>query len=698
MPLLKKDMDRSCKRRETKTVRTFFLLTVSLIGALFGRAVYAEPVTLKDIKFGALPGNRFEIRMDFDGKPPIPKEYTIEKPARIVLDLPDTKSALAVKKHALSFGNAKSVIIMEGSGRTRIIVNLVELAPHKSTVDNNSLVLGVGAEQVKDFIKRPGETVAEKVMGTKELVGISNIDFRRGDKGEGKVLIRLDNPNVDVDVRFDAGKIKLEFVGTMLPDRLRRRLDVRDFATPVEQVEANYAGGTTSITVQPTGEYDYLAYQADNDYVLSVKPLTEQEIREKKQKFAFVGDKLSLNFQDIEVRSVLQLIADFTDLNLVASDTVTGKITLRLQNVPWDQALDLILKTKGLDKRQIGNVLLIAPAAEIAERERQEIQTNKQILELAPLHMEYIRVLYADAKTIYEAFTTGEGDAKGILSDRGSIILDERTNSLLITETDKQLIELRKIISLIDIPIRQVMIEARIVVAKSDVSSELGVDWGIDESASGPAFTNGGIFFGTSSGTPGQGVDMNLRAGSPTSTLAVGFREADYLLDLELSALETSGSGEVVSQPKIITGDKQEAAIESGTEIPYQEASSSGATSTAFKDAVLKLQVTPHITPDDRIIMTLTINQDEVGEIDLASGIPTIDTTRLSTQVLVSNGETIVLGGIFKTTSVSSVSKVPWLGDIPYIGRAFQHTSSTSDKVETLIFITPRILADRIID
>ncbi len=682
---------------EIKTLRKIILPFVAVILGLLSFTTFANTVTLTDIKFGALPGNRFEIRMDFDGVPPVPKEYTIEKPARIVLDLPNTRSALKRKKHVLSFGNAKSVIVMEGSGRTRVIVNLVELAPHKSNAESNSLIVGVGAEQVKDFIKRPDETITEKVLGGQELIGISNIDFRRGEGGEGKVLVVLEDPSVDVDVSFDHGKIKLDFAGTTLPDRLRRRLDVKDFATPVQEIEANSANGVTTIEVQPIGDYDYLAYQADNDYVLSVKPLSEQEIREKKQKFAFVGDKLSLNFQDIEVRSVLQLIADFTDLNLVASDTVSGKITLRLQNVPWDQALDLILKTKGLDKRQVGNVLLIAPAAEIAERERQEIQTNKQIQELAPLRMEYIRVLYADARTIYDAFIGESSDDGGVLSDRGSIILDERTNSLLITETDKQLQELRKIITLIDIPIRQVMIEARIVVAQSDFTRELGVDWNLDEHTSGPAFNNGGVFLG-GSGNPGQGPDINLGAGAPTSTVTLGFREGNYLLDLELSALENSGNGEVVSQPKIITGDKQTASIESGTEIPFQEASASGATATSFKEAVLKLEVTPHITPDDRIIMDLVINQDEVGEFDLASGIPTIDTTELRTQVLVSNGETIVLGGVFKMSEVNSVRKVPFLGDIPYVGQLFTQNSTNTEKVETLIFITPRILADRVID
>ena len=691
-----------------KTLQKFIIVFVAVVVGLLPSFLSAEEVvTLKEIKFGALPGNRFEIRMEFDGQPPTPKEYTIEKPARIVLDLPQTKSALTRKKHALSFGNAKSVIVMEGSGRTRIIVNLIELEPHASTIENNTIVVNVGTDEVKDFMKSAEGNVIEAALVKNDLVDITNIDFRRGDKGEGKVIIALGNPDIEADVSFESGKIKIEFMGTILPDRLRRRLDVRDFATPVEKIEATYASGVTKIEVTPVGDYDYLAYQADNQYVISVKPLTKQEILEKSQKFAFVGDKLSLNFQDIEVRSVLQLIADFTDLNLVASDTVRGKITLRLLNVPWDQALDLILKTKGLDKRQIGNVLLIAPAAEIAARERQEIQTNKQILELAPLRMEYIRILYADAKEVFDAFkgTTGDNSnqdntSDGLMSARGTVILDERTNSLLITETEVKLAEIRKIISLIDIPIRQVMIEARIVVAKSDTARELGFKWLAAEGDSGPRSTNGGVFLGNSvlNGGTAIGALTDVSPAGANNVLSLGFREGDYLLDLELSALESSGHGEIVSQPKVITGDKQTASIKSGTEIPYREASSSGAASVSFKDAVLQLEVTPHITPDDRIIMDLKINQDEVGEIELASGIPTIDTTELSTQVLVNNGETIVLGGIFKVNTVIARRKVPFLGDIPWIGALFRQETRNDEKIETLIFITPRILADRIID
>jgi type IV pilus assembly protein PilQ len=444
-----------------------------------------------------------------------------------------------------------------------------------------------------------------------------------------------------------------------------------------------------------------------------------------------VGEKLSLNFQDIEVRAVLQLIADFTSLNLVASDTVDGKITLRLQNVPWDQALDLVLKTKGLDKRQNGNVLMVAPAVEIAERERQEIENNKQIEELAPLQTEYIRIRYADAREMYKLFDGGGGGGGGgqvsttsMLSPRGSVIVDERTNSLLVTETAQKLQEFRRVVRLLDVPVRQVLVEARIVIANSSFDEELGVQWG----ASGVNFDgDDGVYFGgdtnsiidsmnsfaqaaidSGNGTPQSepvvfpnALSVDLGVANPTGSIAVGFINQDVSLQMELSALESQGRGEIVSQPKVITGDKQEAVIKSGSEIPYQESSANGETTIEFKEAVLKLQVTPSITPDDRIIMKLEINQDSIGDlVPTGDGgvVPTIDTTELTTQVLVGNGETVVLGGVFRTVDVESESKVPVLGDIPYLGRLFTQTSVTQEKTETLIFITPRILADTLID
>lgn len=683
----------------------------------------AAPVNVTNIDFNSLPGGKVEIRLDFDGTPPEPKGYTIEKPARIALDLEGVGSQLKQKKHTLDLGNAQSVVVLEAGGRTRVIVNLVELTSYSTHIDNNSLYLSVGNDGVRDYLKKAAPKLDSKIA-TKTASAITNIDFRRGEEGEGKVLIELSNPKIDVDARVEGSVIKLSFINTELPTNLRRRYDVSDFATPVQSIDASYTDGVTTMVLKPTGQFDYLAYQTDNTYVLSVKPLTPEEVEAKKKEFAYVGDKLSLNFQDIDVRAVLQLIADFTDLNLVASDTVSGKITLRLQNVPWDQALELILKTKGLDKRQEGNVLMVAPAAEIAERERQEIETNKQLEELAPLQSEFIRVRYANAKDIFSLFQ-GEGGGAGgegedssqstgsIMSPRGSVIVDERTNSLLVTETAQKLDELRRLIKLIDVPVRQVLVEARIVIAESDSTEKLGINWGgydtgdgVPGALDGMSFTgNGNAFVDLVNGDTvdlhdSMAVDLGV-SDQGASSFAIGYVRDNRVLHLELSAIEQEGTGEIVSQPKVITGDKQQATIKSGTEIPYLESSSSGATTVSFKEAVLKLDVTPNITPDDRIIMDLVINQDSLGGFingENNSQIPLIDTTAIETQVLVGNGETVVLGGIFRTEDVDSVTKTPFLGDIPYLGRLFRTNTSRLVKTETLIFITPRILAETLVE
>ena len=472
----------------------------------------------------------------------------------------------------------------------------------------------------------------------------------------------------------------------------------------------------TTLKLKTTGDFDYLAYQTNNQYVLSVKPLSAREVEERRNEFTYVGERISLNFQDIEVRAVLQLIADFTELNLVASDTVSGRITLRLQNVPWDQALDLVLKTKGLDKRQVGNVLMVAPAAEIAERERQEIEANRQIAELAPLQSEFIRIRYANAADVVGLFQAGSEEGGTLISERGSVIVDNRTNSIIVTDTAQKLAEIRDLIELVDIPIRQVMIEARIVIAQSDFERELGIEWGggyIDDDLNGNVLSvsgdstnvvnlNESIIAGeTPSLTYPGALLVDLGVSSRTSGFAVGFTSEDLFLTAELSALEADGTGEVVSQPKVITGDKQEASIKSGTEVPYQEGSLSGQNTTSFKEEVLQLDVTPNITPDDRILLDLVVTQDSVGDL-VPSGqggfIPSIDTTELTTQVLVGNGETVVLGGVFRTEDIERITKVPFFGDLPYIGAFFRKEARDTTKTETLIFITPRILADTLLD
>ncbi|HEY6527806.1 MAG TPA: type IV pilus secretin PilQ [Cellvibrionaceae bacterium] len=690
-----------------KNIATF------LGGIVLASSAFASQLT--NVKFAEAPGDKVEIRLTFDSATEAPKGYTIEQPARIVLDFPNVDNSLAQKKFPMGVGNVSSAVVVSGGNRTRLIVNMNALSPYVTRQEGNDVILEVGSASVKGESKVKAQpSLVPQGLGKaknnfdKTTSAITNIDFRRGDAGEGKVIINLTNPGVNVDVEEVAGGIEVSFMQTDLPAELRRKLDVADFATPVKIVGANTNNLRSVITISASGDYDYLAYQADNQYVISVKPLTKTQIAEKKEKFAFTGEKLSLNFQNIEVRSVLQLIADFTDLNLVASDTVKGSITLRLDNVPWDQALELVLKTKGLDKRQVGNVLMVAPAAEIAERERQELATQKQLQELAPLKTEYIRVRYANARALFELFMpegqsgSGSGSGSGgngsqrnsttsILSDRGSAIVDERTNSIILTDTEDKILEFRKVIDQVDIPIRQVMIEARIVIANNEFRKELGTRISTNLTST----TQQGNTHNLRGSAAGNAFDQatTLNVTDPFGALTWSVIGKNINLGLELSALEDSGFGEIVSQPKVITGDKQQASIENGTQIPYQEASASGATTTAFKEAVLKLDVTPQITPDDNIIMTLKINQDSLGKVVSATNVPTIDVTELNTQVLVADGQTVVLGGIFQTNKVKGVSKVPLLGDVPIVGRLFRRNKDSDTKRELIIFITPRIMS-----
>ncbi|TNE82938.1 MAG: type IV pilus secretin PilQ family protein [Deltaproteobacteria bacterium] len=704
-----------------------------LVGCLFSIAGVPQVLaqaSLDDISFATLPGARFEVKMSFSEPPPSPEGYTIDNPARIVLDLPGVTSSVD-RKHSLSFENARSAVVLGTADRTRLILNMLQMAPYETRVDGNVMTLLVGAsERAVGEADKKSSTVSAAAKGgakARSDFSIKSVDFRRGERGEGLVVIGLSDPSVGVDVVRQGGAIKLNFFRASLPDALDRRLDVVDFATPVKEVDTTYDGSTTSVVVETAGEYDYMAYQADDQYIVSVKPLTEEELEQKKSKFAYVGEKLSLNFQDIEVRSVLQLIADFTELNLVASDTVSGSITLRLENVPWDQALDIVLKAKGLDKRQEGNVLMVAPAAEIAERERLQVEANKQLQELAPLRTEFIRIKYADARQLFELFDARDGRGGGgsssggdrnatdtILSERGSAIVDERTNTIILTDTDEKIVEFKRLIDQIDIPVRQVLIEARIVIANTDFRKEIGARLGLQgaRTPDSSAFGFGGslenfdgendpmqIFLGGGgtilSNDAGLGVDLGVT--DPNGSFAFELLTQNTYLDLELSALENEGSGEIVSQPKVLTGDKQKALIKTGTEIPYQESTSSGATNIEFKEAVLKLEVTPQITPDGRIIMQLAVTQDSVGDL-LPGGEPVIDVTQVETQAIVGDGQTLVLGGLFQMETIDQQEKIPVLGDIPYLGRLFRYDLDDVQKREILIFITPKIINEKLLD
>ncbi len=661
----------------------------------FASSVYAAN-QLEDIRFAELPNNNIEIRAVFSTPPAVPKGYVIEKPARVVLDLPDVQSRLPQKKYALGLNGLSSAVVLSAADRTRIILNLTAPSTYKSTVQGNVLVTTVSGATLGSNVQSSLRTSGATSSG----VSITGIDFRRDEKGGGQLFFNLSNPTVAVNVERKADKVLMRFPDTGVAERLQRRLDVIDFATPVQFVETRQQNSDVVVSIEASGQYDYLAYQADDAYVLTVSPLTTAQIEENKSRFQFVGEKLSLNFQDIEVRKVLEIIADFTDLNLVASDTVGGNITLRLDNVPWDQALDLVLKSKGLDKRQSGNILMVAPASEIAERERQELESRKQLQELEPLTTEFIRIRYANATDILSLISSGDGAAGGnegdtaeasglnsVLSSRGSAVVDERTNSLVLTDIASSIEGIKVLIEKVDIPVRQVMIEARIVSASDTFRKELGVNFTGNE-------------LSVTNGTGSTGGSLNIAA--PTTQAAVGtfgitYLSGDISLGLEITALENAGYAEVISQPKILTGDKQTAKIQDGQQIPFTS-TSGDTTSTIFQDAVLSLEVTPQITPDNRIIMELQVNRDSLdGSTDTPSGSP-INVTELTTTALVGDGDTIVLGGIFEQSKSTSERKVPILGDIPVFGRLFRSETNVDDRNELLIFITPRILTDEVLD
>ncbi|WP_349559225.1 type IV pilus secretin PilQ [Marinobacter sp. NFXS9] len=683
--------------------KTVLIIGMAALGMMSG---LANAVSLNDVEFTALPGDGTEVVLKFDGTPPQPTGYTIERPARIAVDLKGVDSALQSRSISLGSGNAQSMTVVDTKDRTRLIFNLVDLVPYTTNVAGNTITMkiGGGEDQAATSQTTPSTPVQSAVSSASSQDAISNVDFHRGADGEGQIVVSLSNPKTSVDLSETGGRIRLVMDGTQVPESLRRRLDVTDFATPVTRVDTFMQGGDAVVEIRPKGNYDYLAYQAGNEFTVSVEPLSDEEAENRREeKFPYTGEKLSLNFQDIEVRSVLQLIADFTGLNLVASDTVSGSITLRLQNVPWDQALDLILKTKGLDKRQIGNVLLVAPADEIAARERLELETSKQIAELAPVRLDIIQVNYAKAADIVALIQADEE----LISERGFVSSDPRTNTISVRETADKLEQIRRLVSTWDVPVRQVLIEARIVRASTDLAEELGVQWGVEGRGNANGGDNNVVVGGTQSGIsnissgsltlPSDSLNVNLGvADSNASSIAFGYIGTDFLVDLELSAYASDGQAEIVAQPKVVTADRQTAKIKSGEEIPYQEASSSGATSVSFKEAALSLEVTPQITPDDKIIMDLAVNQDSRGQ--ETAGVPSIDTNEVTTQVLVRNGETVVLGGIFQSEKSTTITKTPFLGDIPYLGALFRNKSVVDERSELLVFITPKILKGDLID
>ena len=687
------------------------LIGVVLLWAFLSDALAGQ---LQDISFSALPGNRVEIVLTTSEPLAEPTSFTTDNPARIAIDLAKTGSALAQKVTPVAIGMARSVTVIEAGDRTRVVINLLEQVPHEIRTEGNRLIVSIGAGSGAGSMSSAGAPQAA-VAASRNVVGragmtLDNIDFRRGTQGEGRVEIQLSDPSIVVDMRQQGERVVLDFMDARLPEQLARTLDVMDFATPVKTIETRPDGRNVRMSVATSGEFEHLAYQANNTYTVEFRALTRQEKEARlKAQQVYEGDRLSLNFQDIEVRAVLQLLADFTGLNMVVSDTVAGRITLRLKNVPWDQAMDIILKTKGLSMRRNDNVVLVAPTEEIAAREKLELESQQQIEELAPLRSELVQVNYAKAADLAALLKSSDNK---LISERGSVSIDERTNTLLVQDTAAKLSEVRALVNTLDVPVRQVLIESRIVIANNDFARDLGVKLG----ASGVATRNDavGIIGGGLEGdldassvagpfiSTGGGDNENLLVNLP-QTLAAGSGGAvnlvlgklgSYLLRLELNAMQQEGKGEIVSSPRVITSDQNKAVIKQGVEIPYQEATSSGATSVSFKAAVLQLEVTPHITPDDRVIMDLKLNKDNPDFTRAVLGVPPVDTREVETSVLVDNGETVVLGGVFERTKSSNIQRVPFFGDLPYVGFMFKQEQIQDENSELLIFVTPKILKD----
>lgn len=690
---------------------TRMILLTSL--GLMSASAYA--VSLDNVSFASLPGERVQIKLMLsEALPADPLNFTIDNPARIAIDFPNTTLNLAEKSQTIGLGMANSLSAVEAAGRTRVVINLTRSVSYNLDVEGNTVILNLdsGVSGSASSNSNIPNTSSASSVGS-----IEGVDFRRGDNGEGRVIVKLSNPSIPIDMGIESGKVVIKFLDTQLPANLDRKLDVIDFATPVKEIDTVANGNNVKMTISAVSEdYDHLAYQSENQYTIEFKAVTKEEAEEqKKDKFGYTGERLSLNFQSIEVRAVLQLIADFTGLNMVTSDAVGGTVTLRLKNVPWDQALDIILKSRGLGMRKAGNVIMVAPSEEIAARERLELEASRQVEELAPLRTEFVQINYADAADLMNLIQAAENN---LLSDRGNVSIDSRTNTLIVQDVASSLEAIRGLIIELDVAIRQVLIESRIVNADESFAKDIGVRFGyskhtkqgtsdratIGENGNGDPFAaigggNAGNvnFGGTTSFNDGTNenliVDLPALPGNAASlALAIG-KVGSYLLQLELSALIAEGRGEDIASPRVITANQNEAVIESGVQIPYQEASSSGATSTSFQDAVLSLRVTPQITPDDRIIMDLEVNQDTLSG-TVVNGVPAINTRSVTTQVLVQNGETVVLGGVYSSSERKAVDRTPFFGDLPYVGFLFKRTDINSSKNELLIFITPKILKD----
>ncbi len=698
----------------TMTFTRAMIATMTFAWVATFSAHAADPNKLESIEVQSLSGQQVQLKLHMSGPAPEPMAFTIDKPARIALDLPNTTIALPSRRIDVRSGGVDTVLAAEANGRTRLVVNVDSLMPYTTKIDGNTLVVTLGT-QSNGAVTAAAAAREAASPGTER--GISSIDFRRASDGTGRVIVQLTDSRTPVNVRQEGNQVVVDFAGAQLPKNLQRRYDVTDFATPVQSVDALRVDNSSRLVITAQGDFDQLAYQSDNQYTVEIKPSAKRANGEEKKEYT--GERLTLNFQDIDVRSVLQLLADTSGQNIVVSDSVTGNLTLRLQNVPWDQALDIVLRTKGLDKRREDNVIIIGPTEELASREKAALAARKDLQELAPVRTEFLQVNYAKVSDLAKLIKTTNGK-DSMLSSRGTLSIDERTNTLLVQDTAERLADIRRLVQTLDVPVRQVLIEARIVIVNDTFERDLGARFGVTS-----ARTNGnnGLLAVTGNGagadtmtssaitnlnngnaatpvtTPALAnrYQVNLPVTTPAGTLGVSLLGGSYLVDLELSAAQNEGRGEVVSSPRVITANQKQASIAQGVEIPYQESASSGATTTQFKKAVLSLKVTPLITPDNRVILDIDVSDDSVGSlVQSATGgtVPSIDTREIITQVLVNDGQTVVLGGILETTKTKSSNKVPYLGDIPVLGHLFKTTTDVNNKTELLIFITPKILRE----
>jgi type IV pilus assembly protein PilQ len=699
------------------------LKSVALFGiawAVACGAVHAADATkLEAIDVQALPGQQVQLTMRLSGPATEPLAFTIDNPARISFDLPNVTLALPSRRIDVKSGGLDTILAAEGKDRTRLVLNLDKLIPYQTRLEGNNIVVTLGSASAQ--LAAAG-TSRSSTAGTAVAPGaraIRAIDFRRSPDGAGRVIVKLSDPHTPINMRQLGSQIVVDFGGAELPKNLMRRYDAADFGTPISAFDATRAGNDSRIVINATGDFEQLAYQTDDQYVVEVQPRRKAAVAED-EKPTYTGERITLNFQDIETRAVLQLLADTSGQNIVVSDSVKGNLTLRLQNVPWDQALDIVLRTKGLDKRKQDNVILVAPQDELAAREKADLASKKDIQELAPLRSEYVQVNYAKAADM-AALIKSQGGS--LLSARGAVAVDERTNTLLLQDTSDRLADIRRLVATLDIPIRQVLIESRIVIVNDDFTRDLGARFGINANRpngfGGTVLTSGtaaGADTGLASAIANSATtltgsvrpiavptgatainryNVNLPVSSPAGSIALAILGSDYIVDLELSAAQAEGRGNIVSSPRVITANQKKAHIEQGVEIPYQQSASSGATTISFKKAVLSLEVTPQITPDNRIILDLDVKKDNVGTIVVTSGgvnVPSIDTREIETQVLINDGQTVVLGGILETTDRDDQHKVPYLGDVPVLGHLFKTTTKTKNKDELLIFVTPKIL------